>query len=136
MAESSLATEPHGMTEVVCKLSDLYTRFAVARRCDGAPGGVISDLACPLASSPHAKFAASAVRDVCAGRLIGSGPGSGYGRYTRFEFWAQTTAETCTWAKGAGSEFIGQWHTQASLQSSSKNSSPRLDGTSPSGQGT
>ena len=94
-------------------LSDLYTRFSVGRRKDEAPGGDISDQACLLSLTPHAKFAKSAINKICQGEAIGKqntvGSGSGYGRYARFEFWSQTPDAI---KESAGDvDFKGQWHT-------------------------
>jgi len=87
---------------VLC--SNLCTRFPVEDAC-------VSQYGCPLICTPHYKFARCAVQDVKAGQEISDGPGSGYGRYTRWEYWSHASKgnrdRPPVKEKGI---FEGQWH--------------------------
>ena len=91
------------------ELKKLHSRFAVGRRTDGN-GGEISEYMCPLEFTPHYFFAQAILRSLVRGDET-TPSGTGYGRYARFEFWAQNAPEKLVRESGTTPDYKDQWHT-------------------------
>jgi len=92
------------------ELKTLHSRFAVGRREDDKNGGKISEYMCPLDFTPHYAFARATLRSLVRGDKE-TPSGTGYGRYVRFEFWAQNAPGNLVRESGTTPDYKGQWHT-------------------------
>mmetsp|Transcript_10282 Transcript_10282/g.15707 ORF Transcript_10282/g.15707 Transcript_10282/m.15707 type:complete len:263 (-) Transcript_10282:860-1648(-) len=102
---------------------ELFTRFAIQRRPDGRPGGLISELVCPVTKSPHYLLALSTLEPISNGNKAHHGISHNltssfwlaqklYESYARFEYWAQIPGSETNIDLNKGT-FAGQWHSSS-----------------------